>query len=46
MKYEATEAGNKRHARLKIYNKGVHLLTAGQMKKWLSMGTKHLLTPS
>jgi hypothetical protein len=46
MKYVPTEKGEKKYARLKVYNKSVHLLTCGQFKKWLNMRTKELLKPS
>jgi len=46
MKYVPTEEGKKRYARVKVYNKSVHLLTCGQFKKWLNMRTKELLKPS
>ena len=44
-KYEDANNGDKRVARVKVYNKSVHLLISGQFKKWLTMDLDKLLTP-
>ena len=46
MKYVPSEEGKKKYARVKVYNKSVHLLTTGKFKKWLNMRTKDLLKPN
>lgn len=44
-KYKDADNRETRVARVKVYNKSVHLLTSGQFKKWLTMDLDKLITP-